>query len=310
MNQVHHNEMQSRYINKFMLALTVITAIGLTTSSHIGAESTKQPANDAITKQSGYAKVNGLTMYYEIHGGQHDGTPLVLLHGSFMNGDSSFGQLIPELAKERPVIAIEQQGHGRTADIDRPLSYEQMADDTTALLEQLGIKKADFFGWSMGGVTAIQIAVRHPEIVGKFAVSGANFGPIKSDYTTEGYNGFIHIPDDFAPPALKEPYEKLAPKPEQWSAVVVKVREMGIAYQGISTDQLRNIQIPFLVMAGDHDIVDLDHLVDAYRQLPKGSLAIVPNSDHFLPVTRSQYVITLLEDFYKSPENEPHKDDR
>lgn len=302
MNHVNYNKPQACLTKKFMLALlsaVAITALQFTLPTRIVAEPAVQPANEVVTKHSGYADVNGLHMYYEIYGERDKGTPIVLLHGAFMNLDSSFGQLIPELAKTRTVIAIEQQGHGRTADIDRPLSYEQMADDTAALLERVGVEKADFFGWSMGGNIASQIAVRHPEIVDKVAVTGANFGPIKTAYTPEGYNGFISIPDDFAPPVLKEPYDKLAPKPEQWSEVVVKVREMGIAYQGISADRLRDIQVPFMVMAGDHDTVDLNHLIDTYRLLPKGSLAVVPNSDHFLPVSRYQDMLMLLEDFLK-----------
>ncbi|MFK7691328.1 alpha/beta fold hydrolase [Paenibacillus sp. HJGM_3] len=302
MNHVNHHKPQARLTKKFMLALLVavaIIALQFRLPTQIGAEPANHPSNKTVMKHSGYADVNGLHMYYEVYGKRNKGTPLVLLHGAFMNLDSSFGQLIPELAKTRTIIAIEQQGHGRTADIDRPLSYQQMADDTAALLEQIGVEKADFFGWSMGGNIASQIAVRHPEIVDKVAVTGANFGPIITAFTPEGYNGFVSIPDDFAPPALKEPYDKLAPKPEQWSEVVVKVREMGIAYQGISADRLRDIQVPFMVMAGDHDTVDLNHLLDTYRLLPKGSLAVVPNSDHFLPVMRYQDVLMLLEDFLK-----------
>ncbi|MBD0384837.1 alpha/beta fold hydrolase [Paenibacillus sedimenti] len=303
MNLILHHQPQANLTKKFMFTMLmaiIISSLGLTMPSRISAESAKQQAGEAMAKQSGYAEVNGLNMYYEIHGGENGGTPLVLLHGAFMNADSSFGQLLPQLAKTRTVIVIEQQGHGRTADIDRPLSYEQMADDTAALLAQLGFEKADFFGWSMGGVTAIQIAVRHPKIVGKVAVTGANFGPIESAFTKEGYNAFKNIPDDFAPPPLKDSYDKLSPKPEQWSAVVVKVREMGIAYQGVSTCELRKIQAPFMVMTGDHDTIDLNHLVDSHRQLQKGSLAIVPNGDHFLPLTRAPLVLRWLEDFLQS----------
>ena len=109
--------------------------------------------------QAGYASVNGLEMYYEIHG---TGEPLVLLHGAFSAIGTSFGNVLPELAKTRRVIAFEMQAHGHTADIDRPLSMEQMADDTAAALQQLGIENADFFGYSMGAGIALQVAIRHP----------------------------------------------------------------------------------------------------------------------------------------------------
>src|SRR5215210_5761799 len=108
-----------------------------------------------------YAEVNGLNMYYEIHG---TGEPLVLLHGAYMTIDA-MGEVVPELAKTRQIIAVELQGHGRTADVDRPLSYEQMADDTAALLRHLDIEQADVFGYSFGGGVGVQLAVRHPDLV-------------------------------------------------------------------------------------------------------------------------------------------------
>ncbi len=119
-----------------------------------------------------YISVNGLEMYYEIHG---VGQPLVLLHGAFSAVGTSFGDVLPELAKARQVIAFEMQAHGRTADIDRPLSYEQMVDDTVAALKQLGIEKADFFGFSMGAGIALQIAIRHPEAVRKLVLASVTY---------------------------------------------------------------------------------------------------------------------------------------
>src|SRR5581483_3214713 len=120
------------------------------------------------TAETGYASVNGLEMYYEIHG---TGQPLVLLHGAFSAIGTSFGALLPELAKTRQVIAFDLQAHGRTADIDRPLSLEQMADDTAAALAQLGIGQADIFGYSMGAAVALHIAIRHPSVVRKLVLA-------------------------------------------------------------------------------------------------------------------------------------------
>src|SRR5215207_1128479 len=116
--------------------------------------------NDATAARTGYAPVNGLEMYYEIHG---SGQPLVLLHGAFSAIGTSFGKVLPGLAKSRQVVGLEAQAHGRTADIDRPLSMEQMADDTVAALNQLGVENADFFGFSLGAGIALQIVIRHPE---------------------------------------------------------------------------------------------------------------------------------------------------
>jgi pimeloyl-ACP methyl ester carboxylesterase len=118
--------------------------------------------------KSSYARVNGLDMYYEIHG---EGQPLVLLHGALSAIGSSFGKLLPDLARERQVIAVEMQGHGHTADIDRPLRYEQLADDIAALLTQIGIEKADLFGWSLGAGVALQTAIRYPDGVGKLVLA-------------------------------------------------------------------------------------------------------------------------------------------
>src|ERR671915_2469637 len=125
--------------------------------------STMTNSRDAQAQGAGsYVSVNGLNMYYEVHG---TGKPLVLLHGAFSAIGTSFGNVLPELAKTRQVIAFEMQAHGHTADIDRPLSMEQMADDTVAALKQLGIEHADFFGFSMGAGVAVRVALRHPEMV-------------------------------------------------------------------------------------------------------------------------------------------------
>src|SRR5215469_4721412 len=120
----------------------------------------------------GYARVNGLNMYYEIHG---EGHPLVLLHGALSAIGTSFGKLLPDLARERQVIAVEMQGHGHTADIDRPLRYEHLADDIAALLTQIGIEQADLFGWSLGAGVALQTAIRHPEIVRKQVLASVTY---------------------------------------------------------------------------------------------------------------------------------------
>ena len=124
---------------------------------------------------TGYVGVNGLTMYYEIHG---TGQPVVLLHGAFSAIGTSFGALLPDLARTRQVIAFDLQAHGRTADIDRPLSLEQMADDAVAALAQLGIAQADFFGYSMGAGVALRVALRHPPVVRK---TGARLGHLHQE---------------------------------------------------------------------------------------------------------------------------------
>src|SRR5215472_10338603 len=120
----------------------------------------------------GYAEVNGLSMYYEVHG---QGQPLALLHGALSAIGTSFGKLLPGLARRRQVIAVEMQGHGRTADIDRPLRFELLADDIATFLRQIGVAKADLFGWSLGAGVALQTAMRHPAVVRKLALASVTY---------------------------------------------------------------------------------------------------------------------------------------
>jgi pimeloyl-ACP methyl ester carboxylesterase len=126
-----------------------------------------------------YADINGLKMYYEVHG---TGRPLVLLHGAFGRAT-----VYPALARNRQQIAVELQGHGHTADIDRPLTVEHMADDVAALLQHLKIEQADVFGYSMGGNVALALAIRHPELLGRVAINGSHFGAIEEAYEPESF---------------------------------------------------------------------------------------------------------------------------
>src|SRR5690349_16430113 len=173
--------------------------------------------------QTGYAPVNGLNMYYEIHGS--GGQPLVLLHGAFSAIGTSFDAVLPGLAKTRQVIAFEMQAHGRTADIDRPLSMEQMADDTAAALHQLGIVKADFFGYSMGAGIALQVAIRHPEIVRKLVLASVS-------YTMSGLHpglmdGLAEMkPEMMVGSPWHDEYLHIAPNPEHFARLFAKKTHM------------------------------------------------------------------------------------
>ena len=163
--------------------------------------------------QKGYAPVNGLKMYYEIYGA---GKPVVLLHGAFNTIDMAFGQLIPELAKGHQVIAVELQGHGRTADIDRPFSFETMADDVAALLKYLKIDSADIMGYSMGGGVAQQLAIRNPKMVRKLIITS-------SVYKYDGWSAETRaiLPQltaqMFERTPIKTNYDSLAPDPKHWT---------------------------------------------------------------------------------------------
>jgi len=237
-----------------------------------------------------YADVNGLKMYYEIHG---TGKPLVILHGAF-----GWATVYPTLATNRQVIAVELQGHGHTADIDRPLTFEQMADDTAALLKQLKIEQADFFGYSMGGNVALAVAIRHPNLVHKLAINGSNFGKIEEAYEAATFKQFQNMPADFAPAILKGPYEKVAPDPKQWPVLVAKIKKMGLEFKGFAREDMKSIKAPVLITLGDHDAVRVEHALEMFRLIPKAQLAVFPGGTHFLLWTNPEAVLAPVARFF------------
>ena len=243
--------------------------------------------------QRDYISVNGLKMYYEIHG---TGRPLVLLHGAF-----GWATVFPTLAKARQVIAVELQGHGHTADIDRPLTYEQMADDTAALLKQLRIEQADIFGYSMGGNVALAVAIRHPELVRKVAINGSHYGKIEGAYNPETLEQFRNLPPDFAPKVLKDPYDKFAPDPKQWPALVAKVKKMGLEFKGFAREEMKSIKANVLVTLSDRDGVRPEHAVEMFRLIPQAQLAVFPGADHFLLWQDPEKMLPTIAAFFDAP---------
>ena len=232
-------------------------------------------ATAQATKAKGeYASVNGLKMYYEIHG---TGRPLVLLHGSFM-----WGRNYPTLSDGRQVIVVDMQGHGRTADIDRPFTFEQMADDTAALLKHLKIEQTDVFGYSMGGTIGLAMAIRHPNLVRRLAIYGSVYRPIQESYPPDVLKDFTAItPETFAPKDLMEPYGKMSPAPN-WHGLVAKIIQMERDFKGFSQEQMKAINAEVFIGAGDRYDVGLEHMVEMHNLIPKSQLAIFPNSDHLL----------------------------
>jgi pimeloyl-ACP methyl ester carboxylesterase len=237
-----------------------------------------------------YANVNGLKMYYEVHG---TGKPVVVLHGAF-----GWAVNYPTLAKGRQLIAVELQGHGHTADIDRPLTYDQMADDVAALLKELKIDQADVFGYSMGGNVALALVIRHPKLVRKIAINGSHHGKIDEAYDPAVFQQFKGLSADFAPPILKGPYDKVAPDPKQWPALVAKVKKMGLEFKGFAHDDLRAIKAPILITLGDHDVVKVEHAVEMFRLIPNSRLAVFPGGDHFTLFTSPETVVSPIAAFF------------
>lgn len=223
--------------------------------------------------KNGYAPVNGLKMYYEIHGA---GEPLVMLHGG-MSTIGTFYRILPTLAKNRQIIAVEQQGHGHTADLDRPLSFDQMADDTATLLQQLGINKADVFGYSDGGLVALALTIRHPQLIRKLAISSAVYN--MDGYYPEIKEALPHMSADALPAQMREAYEAAAPQPENWPKLVAKAATHAQDFNGFPLEAIQAIQVPALVLVADSDIIRLEHTTELAHLL-RTEPVILPNSDH------------------------------
>ena len=257
--------------------------------------------NSATPTQSGYAPVNDLKLYYEIHGPAVSGqTPLVLLHGGGDTIGTSFGQLLPVLARTRRVIAFEQQGYGHTADIaDRPFSFEQTADDTAALLEHLHIDRADLLGFSNGGTIALQVAIRHPGVVRKLVVASTFFS--RDGGAPSFWESMKNPRLESMPVELKEAYLKVAPHPENLQSFFDKAARRMRDFQDIPAGTIRTIAAPTLVLNGDADVVRPEHAIALFRLLPHAQVAILPSTDHMAMMTRTDLLRTMIGPFLDSP---------
>ena len=241
-----------------------------TSDDHLqGTENAKMNAQQSRTGH--YATVNGLKMYYEIHG---SGRPLVLIHGGGSTIISTFGRILPELAKTHQVIAVELQAHGHTLDIDRPLSFEQDADDVAALLKQLHVEKPDIMGFSNGGTTALQIAIRHPELVNKLVLAAVTY---KRDGMQPGFfEGFQHASLEKMPQPLKDAYLQANPDPKGLQTMFERDVARMEAFKDISDADIKAIQAPALIINGDTDVVRSEHALALSHALPHARLAILP----------------------------------
>ena len=240
-----------------------------------------------------YAPINGLKMYYEVQG---SGRPLVFLHGGVCTIELCMGKVRAPFVKSRRTIAIEQQGHGHTGDIDRPLSYDQMAEDTAALLRRLKVKDADIFGYSMGGSIALRVAMRHPDLVRKVAIFGAGYS---NDGLIPGLlDNFKTMKADDIPQPFRDAYAKTAPDKKKWPVLVSKITRLVLDAKDLTAADLKSIKAPVLVMSADGDIIRPEHAVEMYRLLPKGQLAVLPVADHFAPLQRPAWVVSMIRAFY------------
>jgi pimeloyl-ACP methyl ester carboxylesterase len=255
--------------------------------------------------KTGYAEVNALRMYYEIHG---EGRPVVLIHGALSAIGTSFGKLIPELAKNRQVVALELQAHGRTADVDRPFQLDSMADDTVAALRQLGVAEADLFGYSLGAGVALNITIRHRQVVRKLVLASVT-------YNLDGFHaglleGISNLkPEHMVGSPWQQEYAQIAPHPEAFAALVEKIKGLNASISDWPAEAIRSIAAPTLLVVGDSDIIRLEHAVEMFgllgggingdtpQGLPKSRLAILPGTSHTMLVDRTELLLPILTSF-------------
>jgi pimeloyl-ACP methyl ester carboxylesterase len=272
------------------------------------------PAGPAMTDSTatlverGYAPINGLEMYYEIHG--EGGTPLLLLHGS-MGSLEMFQPLLPALTRGRQVVAVDQQAHGRTADIDRPLRYEQLADDAATFLRNRGVRRADVFGFSMGSAAGWQLAIRHPELVRKLvgAISYNNEG-IYPEVLAGLESTFS--PEAFVGSPIEADYRRIAPNPDDFPTMVPKVQDLTRSATAWPVETIRAITAPTMIIVGDADIVTPEHAVALFRlrgggvpgdfvPMPPAQLAILPGTSHLMLIERTEWLGSMIPAFLDTP---------
>jgi pimeloyl-ACP methyl ester carboxylesterase len=265
-----------------------------------------QERRDTMTQETGNrVKVNGMQMYYEVSG---DGDPLIVLHGAYMN-ILSMGAIIPKLAKTHKVYALEFQGHGRTTDIERPITYQNLADDVAAFMDAVKLKKADVFGYSMGAIAGLQLAIRHPEKANKLVAASVA-------YDVEGWQPAFTdiIPQMTVEMILEMPfaeeYRQLAPNPDGFPALAKKLIALEKEPMAWEAD-VRAMKTPVLIITGDADVNTLEHAVAMFRllgggdmgdmgkPLPASRLAVMPATSHTAVITQPDLLHAFIEPFLK-----------
>ncbi len=275
-----------RTVQKWAFAILALVAASALAVAVGHGELSQQPAKPA-EKITGYAQVNGLKMYYEITG---EGKPAVFVHPI-----GSHCGLVPGLTKNRQWIAMDLQGHGRTADIDRPMTCEQHADDIAALLKHLKIEEADFFGDSFGGAIAVTMAVRHPRLVRRVVSYGSPLTPIPKETAA------VVTPDSDLVKWEREEYQKVAPDPKQWPTVFAKAIKSAIEWKGLSSDELKSIKAPILIVCGDHDLIPVERCAELSRMIPNAQLAVIPDASHFVLFSEPEKLLPTIAAFLDTP---------
>ncbi|MEV6278518.1 alpha/beta hydrolase [Nocardia sp. NPDC051832] len=291
-------------------ALASIAALALSavlvTACESSSESTGSTTASEIRKSDApsadgkgfYAEIGGGRQYYEIHG---TGKPLILLHGGLTDSNSTFGALVPELAKSRKVIAVDLQAHGHTPDRDRPLRYETLADDVAALITHLNLGQADLLGYSLGGGVALQVAARTPDLVNRLAIVSA---PYRSDgWLPETRAGMAAMdPEALRQTPIFQLYSSVAPDPGGWTALVTKTRQL-LTEDYDWTAQVAEVQAPALLLTAESDALSRKHATDLVSRLSKSGaqLEILPGTTHYDVMYRADLLLPLLTRFLDTP---------
>ncbi|HVX46457.1 MAG TPA: alpha/beta hydrolase [Mycobacteriales bacterium] len=260
---------------------------------------------------TGQLPINGLSLYYEVHGELGSDRPLLLIPGAFM-ATTSMAVWVSAFAADRPVIIFDQQGHGRTPEAPRPMSYEQFGDDAAALLRALNVERADVMGYSQGGGVALQLAIRHPELVAKLVTMSAT-------YRRDGWHAPVAAsiaamtPADFAGTPVEAAFRKHTPDAAAFAAYVEKMKVLNIEDQDISDEQLRSFPAPTMVIVGDADGVRPEHAVSMFTlrggydeeavvsgllpSVPAARLVILPAMSHVGISGESAVLVPMVRDF-------------
>ena len=239
--------------------------------------------------------INGIDLYHEVHG---TGRPLVVLHGGVLNAETCFGAMIPRLAEAHQVVAVDLQGHGHTADTDRPVTLANFAADVVGLLDHLSIEQADLFGYSLGSLVAVEMAVTYPGRVGRLVLAS---GHIRAD----GYHPEIQDPDQTSPllptqedfEAMRVAYEAVAPDPEHFFPFLEKMQPVVSEFEGWSDAAIGGIAGPTLLIVGDRDFVRLEHAALMLELFPDAQLAVLPGTTHMQVIRRTDALLALVGPF-------------
>ena len=272
--------------------MTMLLTTVLTVAPAVEAwKTTALPGPMPAASKQGLAEVNGIKLYFAIYGA---GEPIILLHGGAGNGDHWANQ-VPALSAKFQVIVVDARGHGRSTRDAKPMSYELMADDLLALMDQLELDQAALVGWSDGGAVALDVAIRHPERVTRLVAYGTNFdlsGTQKGGGTTFA-TYFTRCATDYA---------KLSPTPSDYKGLQAALRPMWRTQPNYKRAQIASIKLPTLVLDGDHDeIIRQDHVKELVKLITGARLVLIPESSHFALFQQPEAFNRALLDFLGAP---------